>query len=123
MKALAISLTLPAVLVLTGCSASDDAASGGESAASAALPGDVLTQHNDNARNGANLSETILSTSNVKPGTFGKLFSRPVVGHIYAQPLYASKVPVATAQGSENHNVVFVATEHNDIYAFDADDA
>ena len=79
----------------------------------------VLTQHNDNARTGANLNETILNTSNVGPGRFGRLFSRAVDGQIYSQPLYVSTL---TMGDGGTHNVVYVTTQHNSVYAFDADD-
>jgi len=80
---------------------------------------DTLTQHNDNARTGANLQEAQLNTSNVNARQFGKLFERSVDGSIYAQPLYAARVNIA---GHGIRNVVYVATMHNSVYAFDADD-
>jgi hypothetical protein len=78
----------------------------------------VLTWHNDNSRTGQNLSEVILNPQNVNASAFGKLFSYAVDGQIYAQPLY---VPSVNMGGQGTHNVVYVATENDTVYAFDAD--
>ena len=84
----------------------------------AASAADVLTYHNDNARTGQDLDETILNPSNVNSSDFGMKFTDAVDGAIYAQPLYMAGV---TIPGQGVHNVVFVATEHDSVYAFDAD--
>jgi hypothetical protein len=79
----------------------------------------VLTNRYDNNRSSANLHETTLNISNVNVNQFGKLFSRSVEGDIYAQPLY---YPNLSIPGKGTHNVVFIATADNNVYAFDADD-
>jgi outer membrane protein assembly factor BamB len=73
--------------------------------------------HNDMARTGQNLTETILTHGNVNSSSFGKLLNVSVDGKVDAQPLYVSRVPVAN-QGM--HSVIYAATEHGSVYAIDA---
>jgi hypothetical protein len=77
----------------------------------------VLTYHNDNSRDGINTREIALSSSTVTTATFGKLFSCAVDGAVYAQPLWMRGVSIAGGV----HNMIVVATQHNSVYAFDAD--
>ena len=79
----------------------------------------VLTANYDNGRTSANIHETILTAANVTRGSFGKIGSFPVDGQVYAQPLYAAAVTI----GGSKHNVLLVATQHNSVYAYDADSA
>ena len=78
-----------------------------------------LTFHDDNMRTGENQNETVLTPSNVNSSTFGKLLSYPLDGLSFASPLY---VPNVNIPGQGSHNIVIAATEHDSVYAFDAND-
>ena len=78
----------------------------------------MLTYHNNNARTGEDLNESVLTPSNVKASTFGLKFTDAVDGAIYGQPLSMANV---TVPGQGVHNVVFVTTQNDSVYAFDAD--
>jgi hypothetical protein len=77
----------------------------------------IYTKSYDTSRTGANLQETILTPANVNPNSFGKLFTVPTDGEIYTQPLYVANLAIAGG----THNVVFVGSMFNTIYAIDAD--
>jgi Malectin domain len=119
MKRAAVVALLGIGLGTSGCTEQSGRSEGevtvavAEAQALAPLTG-VLTQHNDLSRTGANLNETILTTSNVHTGTFGKVHAYAVTGQVYAQPLYV-------AQAISGKNVVYIATEANNVYAFNAD--
>jgi hypothetical protein len=115
-------------LVLTACILVASCGGGGGSPAAMTPPPpppppppsvgtDVLTYKNDLSRSGQNLTETSLTPANVTSSSFGLLRNLPVDGKVDAQPLYVSKLSIS---GSA-HNAVFAATEHDSVYAFDAD--
>src|SRR5712691_1257951 len=79
----------------------------------------IPTSKYDNGRSGLNLTETTLTLQNVNSNTFGKLFERSASGDMYPQPLIVDGLTI----GGGSHNVVFVATANNNVYAYDADDA
>jgi len=106
----------PGLYTITATSVTDPTQSSGIRVGVTDLAG-VYTQHNDLARDGANEDEYALSPSNINGSSFGKLFSCTVDGAVYAQPLWVAALEVK----GTIHNVVFVATEHDSLYAFDAD--
>jgi outer membrane protein assembly factor BamB len=108
----------PAPMAAAPVPASSPAASAAPPVSTAGPAGtDVLTYKNDLNRSGQNLSETSLTPANVTAATFGLLRNLAVDGKVDAQPLYVSRLSVS---GSA-HNVVYAATEHDSVYAFDAD--
>ena len=104
------------VYTLTATSVTDTSRSASITVGVTDLPG-VYTYHNDAARDGANTREFALTPANVNTASFGKLFACTVDGAVYAQPLWVANLSV----GGAVHNVVFVATQHDSLYAFDAD--
>jgi hypothetical protein len=82
--------------------------------------GQITTSQYDNQRTGANLKETVLNPRNIAVGSFGRLYKFEVDGDVYAQPLF---LPHLSIPGKGEHDVLFVATEHDSVYAFDAEQA
>lgn len=115
-RSLSVPLLVVAVLVLSLCTAVSFRR-GMIAIAAPAFKG-VLTYHNDNLRTGRNLAETTLTLKNVNSASFGKLFVLSTDGLVDAEPLYAPNLKVNGA----THNVVFVESENDTVYAFDADD-
>jgi len=118
---------LPAVALLFGigflffigsCGSNSSTSSGSSHNATFTAKGSILTYHNDNLRTGQNLLETVLTPQNVGSTKFAKLFSYPVDGAIYGQPLFAKHLQTKSLGV---RNVVYVVTEHDSVYAFDAD--
>ncbi|HEV2197194.1 MAG TPA: hypothetical protein VGR55_16540 [Candidatus Acidoferrum sp.] len=107
-----------AAVLFAGCSSSNAVLNGGPPPPP---PGpssiDVVTYHYDNQRTGQNLNEVTLTPANVNSTKFGKLGEFTVDGKVDAQPLYLSNLTI----GGQKKNVLYVATEHGSVYAFDAD--
>jgi len=104
------------VITVTATSVADTAKSVSATIGITDLSG-VLTYHNDVSRLGVNAQEHALTKSNVTTATFGKLFSCTVDAAVYAQPLWVANLAI----GGGAHNVIFAATQHDTVYAFDAD--
>jgi len=108
--------TQPGVHTVTATAVANASVNTSSSVAVTDLPG-VYTYHNDPQRTGQNLQEYALTPTNVGSSAFTRLFSCPADGYVYAQPLWVANLNV----GGVNRNVLFIATEHDSVYAYDAD--
>lgn len=106
----------PGIHLIVATGVVDPTQGGSATVAVTDLPG-IYTYHDDLARTGQNLQEYALTPASVSSGDFGRIFSCPVDGDVYAQPLYVANLTI----GGGVHNVVFIATQHDSVYAFDAD--
>lgn len=116
-RVLSFVSSILAAVAFAGCNSSGPSLSGRPPGPPSST--DVITYHYDNQRTGQNLNETTLTPANVNSTKFGKLGEFAVDGKVDAQPLYLSNVN--TSQGKKN--VLYVATEHDSVYAFDAGSA
>ena len=98
-------------------SGSGTSGTGGNAAPAASIATDVLMHHNDLARTGQMLAETTLTPSNVNSASFGKVAFLPADGKVDGQPLSVTSLSI----NGTTHNVIYVVTEHNSVYAYDAD--
>ncbi len=120
---LSLVLALALTLALHACAGTATRSSGGPSGApspgtaAAGSSTDVTAYHNDLARTGQNLNETVLTLANVNASSFGKIRFLAVDGKVDGQPLHLSSLTIAGQQ----RNVLYVVTEHDSIFAFDAD--
>jgi hypothetical protein len=111
-----ISIYSITIIIFCSCKKTGNTSSGGSGGPNTQHIS-VLTQHNDNTRAGLNNLETKLTTANVNSQKFGKLFTLAVDDQVYAQPLVCGNLTI----GLGNHNVVFIATVNNTVYAYDGD--
>src|ERR1700736_4803557 len=119
LRALGLTLPLLAAFLYQACGGNNSTSTVTGNPTPSSSPGqtNVVTYHYDNARTGANPSETVLTPANVNPTKFGKIAFYSVDGKVDGQPVYLSQVSLSGG----THNVLYVVSEHDSAYAFDAD--